>query len=211
MMDAIATDPHRVPFMRPAVKSQLLKIGPYALWHKRQRIARALGNSQAVNYEQRHVSEPGGDIFKIVTPRLCSLGQFWFIDERQLRIWDRTYEKLKRDFNCTFEMFFLNQDWTVDYLRMARTIDELIRSGCYHPLRALDNNGRIRRYVAAAGRQFPPAEYRYAATKALARILMKETTLDWSFVGDDVYIDDDDEEQFYDELDEATLDGSLGI
>ena len=59
----------------------------------------------------------------------CSLSQFTFQDEKQYRAWMKEYNRLKRHYGQSFEMYFLNTDGTLRYQEMIEVIDKAIDQG----------------------------------------------------------------------------------
>ncbi len=58
-----------------------------------------------------------------------SLSQFTFITYEQLSSWRREYTRLLRNYGQSYEMFFLNDDGSLNYQLMVETIDKAIREG----------------------------------------------------------------------------------
>ena len=58
-----------------------------------------------------------------------SLSQFTFSTYKQYTTWKKEYERFLRKYGQSYEMFFINDDGTLDYQRMVETVDKLIRSG----------------------------------------------------------------------------------
>jgi hypothetical protein len=58
-----------------------------------------------------------------------SLAQFTFQTYKQLRSWRIEYERHLRSYGQSYEMFFLNEDGTLNYQLMVETIDKAIRDG----------------------------------------------------------------------------------
>jgi hypothetical protein len=58
-----------------------------------------------------------------------SLSQFTFITYEQLKSWRKEYTRLLRNYGQSYEMFFLNDDGSLNYQLMIETIDKAIREG----------------------------------------------------------------------------------
>jgi hypothetical protein len=58
-----------------------------------------------------------------------SLTQFTFQSQEQFASWRKEYEKLLRSYGQSYEMFFLNEDGTLNYQKMIETVDNAIRAG----------------------------------------------------------------------------------
>ncbi len=72
---------------------------------------------------------PGLSIKSAGLLREFSLSQFTFQSHKQLLSWRREYERLLRHYDQSYEMFFLNEDGTLNYQLMIETINEMITSG----------------------------------------------------------------------------------
>lgn len=58
-----------------------------------------------------------------------SLSQFTFQNYEQLSSWRKEYDKLLRCYGQSYEMFFLNDDGTLDYQKMIMTVGKAIYEG----------------------------------------------------------------------------------
>lgn len=96
------------------IKDRILKVGDYKRNYKK--------------WKETPVY-PGVTIEVPCLIREFSLSQFTFQTYKQLKSWRKEYEKLLSLYGQSYEMFFLNEDETLNYQRMIETIDEKIREG----------------------------------------------------------------------------------
>jgi len=72
---------------------------------------------------------PGMTIKSAGLLREFSLTQFTFQTSKQLQSWRREYDRFLRAYDQSYEMFFINEDDTLNYKLMIETIDRMIRTG----------------------------------------------------------------------------------
>lgn len=72
---------------------------------------------------------PGYTIYKPRILREFSLSQFTFNSHQQYKSWKSEHERLIRKYSQSYEMFFLNDDGTVNYQKMIEEIELAIRQG----------------------------------------------------------------------------------
>ena len=73
---------------------------------------------------------PGDTIVKYGILREFSLSQFTFKNLRQFEAIKKEHSSNLRRYGQSFEMYFLNDDGTLRYEEMIKSIDELIHNGC---------------------------------------------------------------------------------
>lgn len=104
--------PVRVERSDVHIKSKILKVG---------------------DYKRHHASWDGSEVYpgcNVETPGLLkefSLTQFTFNTLEQYKSWKREYDKLIRKYGQSYEMFYLNEDGTLNYQKMIVDIDKRIR------------------------------------------------------------------------------------
>lgn len=97
------------------LKENILKVGDYSR-----------------HYESKYEDSGGFPGMTLARPALLrefSLAQFTYQNLTQYRAWEREAEKLRRQYGQTYEMFFLNDDGTLDYQAMIEDIDNKIGKG----------------------------------------------------------------------------------
>ena len=87
----------------------------------------------------------GDDFMEIVKLPIFTL-RFKFQTEKQLKGWTRYYNSLKRRYaGLSFEIFYLNQDGTINYKKMMYEIDKYINEGVINPQKIYDKNDHLNR------------------------------------------------------------------
>lgn len=119
--------PSAIARQEPFVKSAILKPNDY--------------RNRLVHYESVKLS-PGDSFWKPGLFREFSLSQFAFQELAQFKAWQKAVEGLKNKNGQSFEMFFVNEDSTLDFARMLRTLDAYIASGCKTPTEMLSKGHR---------------------------------------------------------------------
>lgn len=113
-LDQLRNNPEKVERGLVFMESRILKPAPYkARYEKFQNCDIRPG----WNYEY---------------PRLlreCTLSQFLFRTKKQWDGWENEQKKLLDKFGQSYEMFFLNSDGTLNYVKMIREIDKAVRAG----------------------------------------------------------------------------------
>jgi hypothetical protein len=89
--------------------------------------------------------------------RPFSLSQFLFRTAKQYETWERGINRWKNKYGYSLELFFLNDDGTLNFKAMIATVDRMIRGGVPDPIKALDRNNHFTRNM-----QRNPARYRVA-------------------------------------------------
>lgn len=78
-------------------------------------------------------SFPSWNVLKVGLLRPCTLSQFQFQDEEQRDKWFKYAETLKRKYGYSYELFFINDDGTLNYQDMIESIDGAINRGVDTP------------------------------------------------------------------------------
>ncbi|AKG24955.1 hypothetical protein [Calothrix sp. 336/3] len=107
-------NPERLTRSPVYIKSRILKIGDYRKNIRKWRDSNVY---------------PGCTVESAALLHEFSLSQFTFKTYDQYKGWRREYESLGRRYNQSYEMFFLNEDGTLNYQLMIETIDAAIRNG----------------------------------------------------------------------------------
>jgi len=106
--------PHEIPRGSVSIKERILKIGDYRRNYK--------------TWQDTDVY-PGCTVEIPGLLHEFSLSQFTFQTYEQLKSWRREYERLLSNYGQSYEMFFLNDDGSLDYQTMVETVDIAIRAG----------------------------------------------------------------------------------
>lgn len=125
-------NPNAVERSKLAVKTGILKISEYA--------------KCPAKWDEIGLV-PGDTIHKLVTVSELSLSQFRFKTLKQCASWDKAHQRLKDGHKQSLELFFLNQDGTLDYERMINWVWEAIEAGVDDPLKELDKSEHRHRKV----------------------------------------------------------------
>jgi len=130
LLTQLQTNPKAIQRQVPFIKTGIVKMGDYV-----QRIK---------TYEAMGL-EPGDTVNKSGMLRELSLSQFTFKTFEQWKAWNKEYERMKEKYGQSFEMFYLNEDGTLDYKAMVKDIDAKIKSqepglsaDEYRPLKLFD-------------------------------------------------------------------------
>lgn len=115
--------PGFLPRSQVHLKERILKCGDY------QRNYRKWENTEVF---------PGITIETAGLLHEFSLSQFTFKTYKQLISWRREHERLLRNYDQSYEMYFLREDGSLDYQTMVETIDLKIRSGKTHFFEGVD-------------------------------------------------------------------------
>ncbi len=108
------TTPSRIGRSYPHMSEKILKVGDYRRNFKRWE------NSEAY---------PGCSVEVVGLLREFSMSQFTFQTVSQWKSWQREYERLMRQYGQSYEMFFMNDDGTLNYQAMVVDVDSKIRGG----------------------------------------------------------------------------------
>ncbi len=107
-------NPNSIPRSKVFIDERVLKINDY--------------RSHSETYYNSRVL-PGNTIYHPRILREFSLSQFTFNTYQQYKSWKQEYERLLRKYGQSYEMFFINQDGTVDYQQMIEEVELAIREG----------------------------------------------------------------------------------
>lgn len=129
-LQQLESNPRRIKRQNAAVKTGILKPAEYLQSEEKYD---ALGLM------------PGDSVVKSLLVTEFSLSQFTFQTHEQYSSWKKCVEKLKNKNNQSIEVFFLNQDGTLDYQKMIETVDEMVGSGVINPLKVLDSQRNVAR------------------------------------------------------------------
>ena len=83
---------------------------------------------------------PGDSFYKPGLLREFSLSQFTFQSLGQYNAWDKAIFRAKEDYGQSLEMYFLNDDGTLDYEEMLKTVDRMISDGVDKPFHVLSKS-----------------------------------------------------------------------
>ena len=107
-------NPNSIPRSKVFIDERVLKINDY--------------RSHSETYFNSRVL-PGNTVYHPRILREFSLSQFTFNTYQQYKSWKQEYERLLRKYGQSYEMFFINQDSTVDYQQMIEEVELAIREG----------------------------------------------------------------------------------
>ena len=168
LMREITNNPAAVKRLPPFVKTAILKPTAFANEYR--------------NKWRKSVLTPGDNILKVGKPSYFSLSAFTYRSYAQFVGFKKATEKLKRKYGESFEMFFTNDDDTINYQKMIVEIDKLIRDGVINPLKVLDKHNNLHRLKS------PIAGVYHATSKELKdRVLLEhvgDDDNDFEFSGD---------------------------
>jgi hypothetical protein len=83
---------------------------------------------------------PGDSYYKSGLLREFSISQFTFKTLEQYLGWSKAIGIRKDKLGQSLEQFFLNDDGSLNYAQMVKTVDQLIADDCMNPFTALDPN-----------------------------------------------------------------------
>ena len=106
--------PHKLERPKVYIKSRILKVNDYRN-----------------NYQKWKDTDayPGCSVEESGILHEFSLSQFTFQTYKQYKSWKQEQERYLRKYGQSYEMFFINDDDTLDFQRMVVTIDRIIREG----------------------------------------------------------------------------------
>ena len=130
-MNQISKNPEKIKRQIPAIKKGILKIADY--------------KNISGKYDEIGI-EPGDSILKSFLMQEFSLSQFTFETFEQYMNWKKIITHLKETDKQSLEGYFLNDDGTLDFVRMCNWVDEKIAEGVDKPFDLLyDTNRHDRR------------------------------------------------------------------
>ena len=131
LMREITNNPAAVKRLPPFVKTAILKPTAFA--------------NEYSNKWRKSLLTPGDNILKVGKPSYFSLSLFTYRSYEQFTAFKKANEKLKRKYGESFEMFFTNENDTINYQKMIVEMDKLIRNGVLNPLSVLDPHNNLHR------------------------------------------------------------------
>ena len=128
-MDDLRTRPENVPIPRPFTKTSILKTAQF---------------SKQYNKTWQHSNiKCGDDFIELVKIPIFTL-RFKFQSLKQQKSWVRYFNKLKRRFEgLSFEIFYMNEDGTINYKKMMYEIDKYISEGVINPKNIFDKSNHL--------------------------------------------------------------------
>lgn len=124
-MNQVSSTPEKIKRQDVAIKSGILKIGDYK------------------NLPDKYDSlglEPGDNILKIFLMGECSLSQFTFQTYEQWKNWNDSHLKSKDKNKQSLELYFLNEDGSLNLQLMSEEIDRAIENGITKPNKHFDKS-----------------------------------------------------------------------
>jgi len=114
-LNAITENPQKVPRQKPFELEYILKPNEYKIRYK-------------TTYSKKCFI-PGDGVFKVAWIREFSPSCMIYQNSNQAKSWEQEYTYLKGRYGQSYEYFFLNEDGTLNYLEMIRTLDTAIING----------------------------------------------------------------------------------
>jgi hypothetical protein len=114
-LNAIRQNPYAIPRQKPFELEYILKPNEYKIRYK-------------TTYNKKCFI-PGDGVFKVAWIREFSPSSMVYESSKQADSWEKEYKYLKNKYGQSYEYFFLNNDNTLNYAEMIRTIDKLILEG----------------------------------------------------------------------------------
>ncbi|MDF5717181.1 MAG: hypothetical protein PUP93_25765 [Rhizonema sp. NSF051] len=131
LMQQLLDNPESVKRQLPAIKKGILKISDY--------------KNLADKYDKLGI-EPGDSILRTFLLQEFSLSQFTFETYEQYMMWREIISRLKDTDRQSLEGFFLNDNETLDFIKLCNWVDEKIAGGVDKPFDLLsDPNDNDRR------------------------------------------------------------------
>lgn len=164
LLNEIHKNPHAVKRLPPFVKTGILKATAYAANYR--------------NTWSKSFLQAGDNILKIGRPAYFSTSQFTYQTVVQYDNWKKSGDKLKRKYGEAFEIFFQNNDGTIDYQRMITTIDKMIRDGVYKPLEVFDTHNNLHRTTVHHTQDAIQSTIKALRCKAMSSMVYDDTQED---------------------------------
>lgn len=131
LMNQLLENPESIKRQLPAIKSGILKISDY--------------KNLAAKYDELGI-EPGDGILRTFLLQEFSLSQFTFQSYEQYMMWKKIISHLKDTDRQSLEGFFLNDDGTLNFIKLCNWVEEQIAEGIDKPFDLLsDPNDNDRR------------------------------------------------------------------
>jgi len=121
----LAFRPRKVRRQPPFIKERFVKPGRY---------------KQHPDSFRRLGVKPGDTVYVSGLLRELSLSQFTYRTHAQYRAWEKAADTLKRKYGQSFEVYYINQDGTLNYQQMVTDLHKLIRDGVSKPSEVFDTN-----------------------------------------------------------------------
>lgn len=129
----LKNNPERVSLPRPFTKSSILKTAEY---------------KKNFNKTWRHTNiTPGYDYYEMIRIPVFTLRNK-FTSYAQHKAWISYYNSLKRrNAGLSFEVFYMNDDGTINYKKMVDEIDKYISDGVMNPKKIFDKDDNFQRNI----------------------------------------------------------------
>lgn len=127
LMNQLLENPESVKRQIPAIKKGILKISDY--------------KNLADKYDKLGI-EPGDNILRTFLLQEFSLSQFTFESYEQYMMWKKIITHLKDTDRQSLEGFFLNDDGTLNFIKLCTWVDEQIANGVTMPFDLLTDPNR---------------------------------------------------------------------
>jgi hypothetical protein len=127
LMNQLLEHPESVKRQLPAIKSAILKISDY--------------KNLAGKYDELGI-EPGDGILRTFLLQEFSLSQFTFQSYEQYMMWKKIISHLKDTDRQSLEGFFLNDDGTLNFIKLCNWVEEQISEGVDKPFDLLTDPNR---------------------------------------------------------------------
>ena len=132
-MDDLRTRPENVPIPRPFIKTSILKTAQFSKEYNK-------------TWQYSDI-KCGDDFMELIRIPIFTL-RFKFQSLKQQKSWVRYFNKLKRRFEgLSFEIFYMNNDGTINYKKMMYEIDKYISEGVINPKKIFDKSDHLFRNI----------------------------------------------------------------
>lgn len=132
-MNDLRTRPENVPIPRTFTKTSILKTAQFSKEYNK-------------TWQYSDI-KCGDDFIELVKIPIFTL-RFKFQSLKQQKSWIRYFNKLKRRFEgLSFEIFYMNEDGTINYKKMMYEIDKFISEGIINPKKIYDKSDHLFRNI----------------------------------------------------------------
>lgn len=132
-MNDLRTRPENVPIPRPFTKTSILKTAQFSKEYNK-------------TWQYSDI-KCGDDFMELIRIPIFTL-RFKFLSLKQQKSWTRYFNKLKRRFEgLSFEIFYMNNDGTINYKKMMCEIDKYISNGFINPKKIFDKSDHVFRNI----------------------------------------------------------------